>query len=166
MQTAIITEAMTSVWVEYRCKSRSTAEDARKNKPNIMIKNGVRNRRPPAARYGALSIRPRLSTFVSVTKTKTASKNGQSQDAVPAARTAPEYIRTLIRLTQRLSRHAREPRKRVRRYVSSRMLDIVTLIAGSTKEMFEEPLRGIEEIPSDPVVLRFTVRDLSYGISV
>jgi hypothetical protein len=46
------------------------------------------------------------------------------------------------------------------------MLGIVTLIAGSTKEMFEEPLRRIEEIPGDPVVLRFAVSDLSYGISV
>ena len=42
------------------------------------------------------------------------------------------------------------------------MLDIVTLIAGSTKEMFEEPLRGIEEIPSDQVGI--TGRQVCYFI--
>src|SRR6185312_720218 len=99
MQIATITETMTRVWNEYRRKSRSTEEDARKNKPNVTIKNGVRNRRIYVARYGALSIRPRLSTFVSVKNIKTAIKNGQSQDAVPAARTAPKYRSTLIRLT-------------------------------------------------------------------
>jgi len=111
MQIATITETMTRVWNEYRRKSRSTEEDARKNKPNVTIKNGVRNRRIYVARYGALSIRPRLSTFVSVKNIKTAIKNGQSQDAVPAARTAPKYRSTLIRLTRRLSSRGKRAKR-------------------------------------------------------
>ena len=55
---------------------------------------------------------------------------------------------------------------RVWKLPRSSFLGTVSLIAGRTEEVLEVPLRGVEEIPSDLVVVRFMVGDLPDRIPI